>query len=290
MDCFIPKNLMKILKSFDTKIDVDELNAAVEKYWEWNVILIKKHWIKLLLPLLLVILSVFLLFIMLYSIYLHTFEEHRIIFWVLAIFYVYTTVSWCLFVLISILIRIFYWLKQDKQYIDHHFDWELKKQWFDKFIKRTIKTFLVHTVVLVFNATFPFIFINETWLWSMAAAIGILVIDFIFLFLLNRVLYLLIEYEMTFNICTKDWFSTYNQKWFFKTDSMKIASSAIKVIKSTKEWLSGALFQYWNLYIYTDGDLNDTWWKNLQLTYVPDPSVLAKKLNAMIDINKDDKE
>ncbi len=281
---------MKILKSFDTKIDVDELNAAVEKYWEWNVILIKKHWIKLLLPLLLVILSVFLLFIMLYSIYLHTFEEHRIIFWVLAIFYVYTTVSWCLFVLISILIRIFYWLKQDKQYIDHHFDWELKKQWFDKFIKRTIKTFLVHTVVLVFNATFPFIFINETWLWSMAAAIGILVIDFIFLFLLNRVLYLLIEYEMTFNICTKDWFSTYNQKWFFKTDSMKIASSAIKVIKSTKEWLSGALFQYWNLYIYTDGDLNDTWWKNLQLTYVPDPSVLAKKLNAMIDINKDDKE
>lgn len=281
---------MKILKSFDTKVDVDELNAAVEKYWEWNVILIKKHWIKLLLPLLLVILSVFLLFIMLYSIYLHTFEEHRIIFWVLAIFYVYTTVSWCLFVLISILIRIFYWLKQDKQYIDHHFDWELKKQWFDKFIKRTIKTFLVHTVVLVFNATFPFIFINETWLWSMAAAIGILVIDFIFLFLLNRVLYLLIEYEMTFNICTKDWFSTYNQKWFFKTDSMKIASSAIKVIKSTKEWLSGALFQYWNLYIYTDGDLNDTWWKNLQLTYVPDPSVLAKKLNAMIDINKDDKE
>lgn len=281
---------MKILKSFDTKVDVDELNAAVEKYWEWNVILVKKHWIKLLLPLLLVILSVFLLFIMLYSIYLHTFEEHRIIFWVLAIFYVYTTVSWCLFVLISILIRIFYWLKQDKQYIDHHFDWEMKKKWFDKFIKRTIKTFLVHTVVLVFNATFPFIFINETWLWSMAAAIGILVIDFIFLFLLNRVLYLLIEYEMTFNICTKDWFSTYNQKWFFKTDSMKIASSAIKVIKSTKEWLSGALFQYWNLYIYTDGDLNDAWWKNLQLTYIPDPSVLAKKLNAMIDINKDDKE
>ena len=277
---------MKILKSFDTKLDVDELNAACKKYWEWNVILVKRHWVKLLTPLFLVVLSIFLLMLMLYSIYLHTFDEHKTIFWILAIFYAYTTVSWCLFVIIAIVVRIYYWSKQDKQYIDHTYDWELKKKWFDKFIKRTILTFVVHTIVLIFNATFPFIFINETWLWSMAAAIWILVIDLIFLFLLNRVLYMLIEYEMTFNLCTKDWFTTFNQKWFFRTDSMKIASSAIKVIKSTKEWLSGALFQYWNLYIYTDWDLNDTWWKNLQLTYVPDPSVLAKKLNALIDVNK----
>jgi len=48
---------MKILKSFDTKIDAEELIEAVEKYWEWNVILIKKHRIKLIRPLILLIVS-----------------------------------------------------------------------------------------------------------------------------------------------------------------------------------------------------------------------------------------
>lgn len=279
---------MKILKSFDTKLDLDELDEAFQKYWEWNVVLIKKHWVKLLLPLSLVILSIFTLAIMLYIIYSNTFEQHKIVFWVLAILYTYTTVSWCFFVILSIIWRIYYRTKSNKQYIDKPFPPEFKKdKLFDKFMKRTFITFLIHLIVLVFNATFPFIFIHETWLWNIFVAITILLINIIFLFLLNRVMYLLIEYEMTFNICTTDWFTTYKQDWFFKTDSMNISSNAIKVIKSTKEWLSWALFQYWNLYIYTDWDLNIKWGKNLELTYIPSPSDLAKKLNSIIEINKD---
>ena len=42
---------MKILKSFDTKLDAEELLEAVDKYGEWNVILIKRHRIKLVWPL-----------------------------------------------------------------------------------------------------------------------------------------------------------------------------------------------------------------------------------------------
>ena len=33
---------MKILESFDTKVDAEELLEATETYGEWNVILIKK--------------------------------------------------------------------------------------------------------------------------------------------------------------------------------------------------------------------------------------------------------
>ena len=274
---------MKILKSFDTTLDVEELNAAIEKYGEWNVVLVKKHWIKLLLPLCLVVLSLFTLFIMLYTIYIHTFDEYKTEFWILSILYIYTTFSRCVYVIFSIVVRILYWMKRDKQYIDKPFKADLKKKWFDKFMKRTLITFIVHVLVFIFNATFPFIFIHETWLGSVAVSLWILFIDFIFLFLLNRVMYQLMEYEMTFNICTTEWVSTYTQKWFFKIDSMKIYSPTIKVIKATKEWLSWALFQYWNLYIYTDWDLNDKWGKNLELTYMPAPSELAKKLNSIIE-------
>lgn len=278
---------MKILKSFDTKLDLEELDEAFNKYWEGNVILIKKHWVKLLLPLSLVLLSVLLLALMLYIIYDNTFERNRTIFWVIAVLYSYTTVSWCLFVILSIVIRIYYRLKSDKQYIDKPFDWNKKHKLFDKFMVRTFITFFIHLVVLIFNATFPFIYVHQTGLWNIFVAIWILIINIIFLYVLNKVMYLFIEYEMTFNICTTDWFTTYKQDWFFKTDSMSINSSAIKVIKSTKEWLSWALFQYGNLYIYTDWDLNTKWGKNLELTYIPTPAILAKKLNAIIERESD---
>jgi len=279
---------MKILKSFDTKIDAEELTEAIHKYWEWNVILIKRHWIKLITPLLLVILSIFLEILMIYTIYQHLFDDHKKIFWVLAILYMYTTFSRCLFVIIWIITNIIRQVKAKHKYIDSLYKAEYKQKWFEKFMKRTFITFVVHVIVLVCNSTIPFILINQTWIWSITAAIWILIIDIIFLIILNRVMYRLIEYEMTFNICTEKSFTTYKQKWFFKTDSMNISTSQIKVIQSSKDGISWALFQYGNLYIYTDWDLNLKDGKNLELTYIPDPKVLAKKLNDIIEKRKEE--
>ena len=171
---------MKILESFDTKLDIEELNEAYKKYWEWNVLLIKRHWIKLLLPLALTIVSIFMLLLMLYSIYIHTFDDHKITFWILSILYTYTTISWCTFVIISIIIKINYWTKSKIQYIENPESiLDAKKKWFDKFMKRTFLTFWIHVIVFIFNASFPFIFIKTTWLWSIMVAIWILFINFI---------------------------------------------------------------------------------------------------------------
>ena len=274
---------MKILKSFDTKTDAEELLDAVKKYWEGNVILIKKHWIKLLIPLLLVILSIFVLNLMLYVIYVHLFDEHKFIFWVLALFYVYTTVSWSIYTIYWIMANIIGQIQAKKKYIDTTTMAELKQKVFEKFMKRTFLTFLVHVLVLIFNATVPFIVMESTGVWSISVAVWALVIDFIFLIIVNRVMYKLIEYEMNFGICTSNSFTSYRQKWFFRTDSMSISTSAIKVIQDSKKWLLGAFFQYWDICIFTDGDLNEAWGKNLQLAYVPDPRRLAKRLNAMIE-------
>jgi hypothetical protein len=99
---------------------------------------------------------------MLYIIYSITFENNKTIFWILAILYGYTTFSWCFFVIISIVIRIIYWLKSSKQYIDTPLTSKKKKKLFDKFMVRTFITFLIHLIVLIFNATFPFIFVHQT--------------------------------------------------------------------------------------------------------------------------------
>jgi hypothetical protein len=65
---------------------------------------------------------------MLYTIYIHTFDEYKTEFWILSILYIYTTFSRCVYVIFSIVVRILYWMKRDKQYIDKPFKAEAKKK------------------------------------------------------------------------------------------------------------------------------------------------------------------
>ena len=274
---------MKILKSFDTRLDAEELLEAVDKYGEWNVILIKRHRIKLIWPLLLIFISIVLLWVLLYVIYSHLFDEHKIIFRILAIFYIYTTFSWSIFAIYWLMRNIIWQIKAPKKYIDTIRIAKRKQVKFEKFLKRSFLTFWAHILVFLFNAIVPFIVIKSTWMWSIAVTVWGLVLDFIFLLIVNRVMYRIMEYEMNFDICTKNHFTSYCQKWFFRTKTMNISTPAIRVIEDSKEWLAWALLQYWMITIHTDGDLDTKWWKILELRYIPDPKHLAKKLNSIIE-------
>jgi len=95
-------------------------------------------------------------------------------------------------------------------------------------------------------------------------------------------MYRIIEYEMNFDICTKDRIVTYKQEWFFKTKEMDISRDTIKVIQHSKEWIKSALFHYGNVCIYTDSNIDRQWNNNIELTYIPDPKRLVRKLNMMM--------
>lgn len=274
---------MRILKSFDTKTDAEELIEATEKYGEWNVILVKRHWVKLILPLVLVFISIMLLDFLLYVIYVHLFDDHKVIFRILAIFYVYTTISWSLYAILWIMTNIIWQIKAKKKYIDTVSMAELKQRSFEKFLKRTFVTFVFHILVFLFNAIIPFVVIKSTWMWSIAVTVWALILDFVFILILNRVMYRIIEYEMNFDICTKDGVVAYKQEWFFKTKTMNISRDAIRVIQHSKEWIKSALFQYGNINIYTDSEIGNKWTKNLELSCIPEPKRLAKKLNIMLE-------
>ena len=274
---------MKILKSFDTKTDAEELLEATETYGEWNVILVKRHRIKLILPLVLVFISMMLLNFMLYVIYTHLFDDHKIIFRILAIFYVYTSISWSLYAILWIMTNIIWQIKSKKKYIDSVSMAEIKQRSFEKFLKRTFITFAFHVLVFLFNAIVPFVVIKSTGMWSIAVTVGALILDLVFIVILNRVMYRIIEYEMNFDICTKDGVVSYKQEWFFRTKTMNISKDAIRVIQHSKEWIKSALFQYGNINIYTDSEIDKKWNKSLELSCITDPKRLAKRLNAMME-------
>lgn len=273
---------MKILKSFDTKTDAEELLEATETYGEWNVILVKRHRVKLVLPLVLVFISMMLLDFMLYVIYVHLFDDHKVLFRILAIFYVYTSISWSLYAILWIMTNIIWQVKAKKKYIDDISIAEFKQRTFEKFLKRTFITFAIHVLVFIFNAVVPFL-INENSWRNTAITIWALILDLAFILILNRVIFRIIDYEMNFDICTKDWLVSYKQDWFFKTKTMNISKDAIRVIQHSKEWIKSALFQYGNINIYTDSEIDKKWNKSLELSCIPDPKRLAKKLNSMME-------
>lgn len=273
---------MKILKSFDTKTDAEELLEATETYGEWNVILVKRHWVKLVLPLILVFISMMLLDFMLYVIYVHLFDDHKVLFRILAIFYVYTSISRSLYAILWIMTNIIWQVKAKKKYIDDISIAEFKQRTFEKFLKRTFITFAMHILVFVFNAIVPFL-INESSWRNTAITIWALILDFVFILILNRVIFRIIDYEMNFDICTKDGLISYKQDGFFKTKTMNISKDAIRVIQHSKEWIKSALFQYGNINIYTDSEIDKKWNKSLELSCIPDPKRLAKKLNSMME-------
>jgi len=278
---------MKILKSFDTKTDAEELLEATATYGEWNVILVKRHRIKLVLPLILVFISMMLLDFMLYVIYVHLFDDHKILFRILAIFYVYTSISRSLYTILWIMTNILWQIKAKKKYIDDISIAEFKQKTFEKFLKRTFITFAIHIFVFIFNAIIPFL-INESSLRNTSITIWALILDLIFIIILNRVIFRIIDYEMNFDICTKNWVISYKQDWFFKTKTMNISKDAIRIIQHSKEWIQSALFQYGNINIYTDSEIDKKWNKNLELSYIPDPKHLAKKLNLMLGKGEED--
>ena len=99
----------------------------------------------------------------------------------------------------------------------------------------------------------------------------------------------IIDYEMNFGICTKDKIISYKQDWFFKTKTMDISKDAIKIIQHSKEWIRSALFHYWNICIYTDSVVDDNWKNSIELSYIPDPKRLVKKLNLMMGKTEQEK-
>ena len=273
---------MRVLKSFDTKTDAEELLEATETYGEWNVILVKRHWVKLVLPLILVFISMMLLDFMLYVIYVHLFDDHKVIFRILAVFYAYTSISRSLYAILWIMTNILWQVRAKKKYIDSISLAEVKQKSFEKFLKRTLITFVAHVLVFFFNAIVPFL-INENSWRNTAITIWALILDLVFIIILNRVVFRIIDYEMNFDICTKDGVVAYKQDWFFRTKTMNISKDAIRVIQHSKEWIKSALFQYGNIIINTDSELDKKWNKSLELSCIPDPKRLAKKLNSMME-------
>ena len=203
----------------------------------------------------------------------------------MTILYSLVTFTRCIHSLSMITYDIQAQINNKNGYIDTIDESDFKDGKYEKFLKHTFVSTWLQAILMILNSIASFfaetdatsnLFFNIVWV----------IVNIWFIFLLYKVLDRIIDYEMDFNIFTVDQFMLFRQRGFFKTESMNIATSAVKIVKESKSWLLWSLFNYWKVSIHPEWNLSDSA-KAIELFYVPNTKSLTKKLNSFIEKSKE---
>lgn len=277
---------MKILWSFNTKLDEHELYDAIQKNGQWNAIMMKKHWVFLIHPMLWMLFAFMAFWLLIWFAYKQFYNsEHIRIFWVLTIGYSWVTLVWCIHSIRMILYDIKFQSSSKDWYIDT-IDKDSFHDWrYESFLKHSFISMWLQIILMIVNSIVSFVAVTDATS-SILFNIVWVIVNMWFLFLLYKVLDRIIDYEMDFNIFTIDQFILFRQHGFFRTESLNIATSTIKIVQESKSWFWWALFNFWKVSIHPEWNL----WVNskaIELHYVPYPKRLTKKLNEFIEKSKE---
>ncbi len=277
---------MKILWSFNTKLDEHELYDAIQDNWQGNAILIKKHRIFLIRPMLWMLFAFMAFWLLIWFAYMQFYNsEYIVIFWLLTISYSLVTCVWCVHSMYMIVYDIQAQINNKNGYIDKMDKSEFRDGRYEIFLKHTFVSGWLQTMLMIVNSIVSF-FAETGETSNMLLNFIWVIVNTWFLFLLYKVLDKIIDYEMDFNIFTVDQFMLFRQHGFFKTDSTNIATSTIKIVKESKSWFLWSLFNYWKVSIHPEWNLSNSS-KAIELFYVPKPKSLTKKLNDFIEKSKE---
>lgn len=138
---------------------------------------------------------------------------------------------------------------------------------------------IVANFIIIYLATFLKGFWLEEFYWIIVGLLGIANLIF-FYYLINTY----INYKMDFTIVTRDWISTYKQKWFFKNSVKNLPASNVRSVQSKRVWITWNIFGYWYILLVTDGSVasneedESKWAWVVKLTYVDRPNLMRKRI------------
>lgn len=277
---------MKILWSFNTKLDEHELYDAIKANGQWNAILIKKHRIFLVRPMVWMLFAFIAFWLLIWFAYYQFYNsEYLRLFWILTILYSAVTLTRCMHSIIMIMHNIKDQINNKRWYIDKIDESELKDWTYEIFLKHTFISAILQVILMVLNC-FASFFAETSMTSNLLLNFICIIVNIGFIFLLYKVLDKIIDYEMDFNIFTTEQFILFRQHWFFKTESMNIATSTIKIVRESKSWFWWSLLNFWKVSIHPEWNLSSNS-KAIELFYVSNTKNLTKKLNEFIEKSKE---
>jgi len=241
---------MKILSSFDTKKDEKVLKEILEEFWDEHSFLIKRH--RMYLYKMLIFWFSIMLVLSLLSIVLS---------------YLLNT-TWLWIIILLNLLGIWIWLVITF--------WLL-----EKYLKFSFFLFFYQIVIVIITILLS-IWNNTGNFLNVLLNVLQIFLSLLFLYLIWRTLYVLINFEMDFVIITPKYINTYDQTWLFRRESKTIGVEKIKSIQTKKKGIIRSFFNFWEIIILTEGEEN--WGGEIHLKYIPYPDKIRQRIVTIMNL------
>jgi len=271
---------MKIFSNFDTKLDWKTFLKKVEKYWNHNVLLIKRHPLFLYKAFLNAVLSLLLFIWLVFLLYIQ-YRENIDFFYIFLILHLFWIWLWIILLFKKMILKLwnyeeFITCREDLEKIDISEFWA--------FLKYSIVLFFYQFMISVGNVVSLFIIHSEKslsiWWW-----IAIFIINILFLLVTIKILKIFIDFEMDFVIITKNEIESFDQNWIFRRKVISLDIKKIRSITIEKDWFFKSLFNIWSLKVLSEWDTEHEW--EIKFNYIHRLWKLKKAVLDLIYQNDD---
>lgn len=266
---------MKILSSFDTRLDEKLMIKCIREYWEWNVVMIKKHPVYLFIILIFVVIETVLVWILSYWSYV-IYWDRFMFFSVIVVLLVYF--FWMAYFLIKT--RIYFTsyspIIKDAEHA-HIEDWK-----FEKFL--LISSFMAFILVLfsIFNI------IYEYFIWDSSTIIIFtikfqIVLTVVYITIMYKIIKKLINFEMDYLIIYPWYIQYIKQEWVFWRSEKVLDTKKLKSYYVKSKWFINSLFWTWTLVFLSEWDREWIW--ELNIDFIPNSTKIISIIEPLLKNN-----
>jgi hypothetical protein len=181
------------------------------------------------------------------------------------------------------LVVIYQCIKNNKIFADNIDEQDLKSWGFETYIKHSAISFLLQILIFILTVGLTLFFSQGNELKDWMYIILQFICNLLFLWIIVKTIYYIIDYEMDFNIFTPTQFIIYRQHGIFTSWSTNIATSTIKIVKVINTNVIQSFLGYGDVSIHPEGNASSD---PIKLHYVTKPKILVKKLNDFIEESK----
>jgi len=195
------------------------------------------------------------LFLIFTSIIYTQYWDDTSLFYIFLILHLFGITLW-LFILFR---KIILHLSNYTEFVRNKKDLDKIDGWqFASFLKFSFFLLIYEVVVSIVDLVVLY-FTRTEWISNLSLSISLVVLNVLFLFLIVKIIYRFIDFEMDFIIVTKDEIESFDQAGIFRRKIVSMDLTKFRSITTEKKGLIRSIFNCWSLIILSEWDSSHNW-------------------------------